>query len=185
MPTIKYSEAEGVKRIITIDGKVSCECCGGEYISIRFSSDSYEHVINLETRIVDGNNSETAQCSSTGMYMSGELENCSEWSQEYFFDVAKSKSDGYWSSSFNFELWADMEAGCYGGFEPWMDDPVDGYCQPPFETYNVLVTITYKGVTKSKSYETFAMLTESLFAAHYIGALTIYESSTGIDFELV
>jgi hypothetical protein len=27
MPTIKYSEAEGVKRIITIDGKVSCECC--------------------------------------------------------------------------------------------------------------------------------------------------------------
>jgi hypothetical protein len=27
MPTIKYNETEGVERIVTNDGKVSCECC--------------------------------------------------------------------------------------------------------------------------------------------------------------
>ena len=192
MATIKYTQDENsTKKIILkdIDGqkKVSCECCS-ELVRIKFESDSYEYVLYLETRIVDGNNFESANCSALGNYMT---EICPDpfnpWESTFFFDAGTSRNDGYWSSSFNFELWADMDAGCYGGFEPWMDDPVDGYCQPPFETYNVLVTIEYKGVIKTKSYETFAMLTESNYANHQIGSFTIYESqqSDGSHFEIM
>jgi hypothetical protein len=185
MPTIKYKEdEEGGKRIVTKDGKVSCGCCEGDAMIITFTSDGEGVAYGLETRLIDEKNNEAcgeAGSGSPAVYLM--TDDYIRNTYYYLYNEALANND--WTSSFNIDLYANIDAGdnCYEGTG---EQDGDGFCLPK-TPYSATCIVEFRGKTKSGSFTTYMIPTGSNCAGLFVGTLIVYSSplSDGSYFEIV
>jgi hypothetical protein len=142
METIKYAEVEGIKRIATRNGKVSCECCNGLFgLDVRFYPETSSQGSMSGTICI----SDETIANAFGFFFGGCW--CESGSydvdsnrQHIITDVDAARQDGVWSSSLNFEVNAhwDRLDGTGTGDEAFID-------------------VYYKGKTKTASLGSLAI----------------------------
>lgn len=145
MATIKYTEIEGVKRIATRDGKVSCECCGGVVgFDVQFYPETSSQGSISGTICI----SDEAIANAFGFFFGGcwcegglyDIPLDPPTRDHIITDVEAARRDGVWSSSVNFEVNAhwDKIDGTGTGDEAFID-------------------VYYKGKTKTASLGSLAI----------------------------
>lgn len=129
MPTIKYIETDGVKRIVTKDGKASCECCN-QLLDVLFSPISSSDGYLSGSICASGFFGSECWCEG-GIY---DVPQYPITRDHIVTDVGAARQDGVWSSSVNFDVTAhwDAEFGTGTGDEAFID-------------------VTYRGETKTAS----------------------------------
>jgi len=179
MPTIK-TNASG--KVVLKNGKPSCACCSFDVMDISFSSSTNGGGIFLESMVMAPNGDFSAGGTACSTYICYKIspDGVNGLANDHEFKAAESLAAEYWTSSINLTLKAQGDAGCYDTADE------EGYCTPR-DPQPVTVTATYRGRTKSKATTTFAILTESNYAFHVIGTLTVYATprADGSYFELL
>lgn len=159
------------------------DCFCVQNMIITFTSDGEGVANGLETRLIDEKDREACGgCESGSEYM-----NCipdDGIDNNFMYEAGRAYIEGDWTSSFNIDLWANIDAGdqCY------TEDGADaeGFCLPKVP-YTVVATVEYRGDTKSRSYTTYMIPTGTNCAGLYVGVLTVYSDPLpdGTYFELM
>lgn len=133
MPTIKYIETDGVKRIVTKEGKVSCGCCENYQLTIFYSWVGTGQK-DLDTNTQAFEESVGYSCGDSGTYVQWIGGDNTEIDGQEQVDVRvdDARDDQLWTSSYTIE--------CYAG---WYS-PESG--SGPAE-----LIVTYKGKQKTKT----------------------------------
>lgn len=135
MSTIKYIETDGVKRIVTKEGKASCECCGGQLLDVLFyPTTTSEGAMSGTICISDEATADGFGFFFGGCWCEGGYYDVDSTRQHIVTDVGSARQDGVWSSSVNFDVNAhwDASGGTGTGGAAFID-------------------VTYKGTTKTAS----------------------------------
>ena len=184
---IGTTTTDGVTKVIVkqVNGvsKVSCGCCK-DYMIITFTSDGEGVAFGLETRLVDEKNNEVCRAASSGgdeVYLMTDEYSLNTY--YYLYNEALANND--WTSSFNIDLFANIDAGdnCYEGTGEQDDD---GFCLPK-TPYSATCIVKFRGKTKSGLYTIYTIPTGSACAVILVGTLTVYSSplSDGSYFEIL
>lgn len=134
MPTIKYIETDGVRRIVTKDEKASCECCSQLFDVLFYPTTTSDGGMSGTICISDETTADAFGFFFGGCWCEGGAYDVDSTRQHIVTDVGSARQDGVWSSSLNFEVNAhwDAEGGTGTGDEAFID-------------------VTYRGITKTAS----------------------------------
>jgi hypothetical protein len=174
---IGTTTTDGVTKVKTktTDGvvkAVECACCGFDEIEIIFRLNHGGHF--YESMVQAPNGDYAAGGTASSLYIDSPYlpDGVNKLTNDYYFKAAESLAAEYWTSSINLTLKAQIDEGCYDTADE------EGFCTPRID-WGVTVTASYRGQTKSKETETYAILNESGYASYVIGTLTVYETPLG------
>ena len=134
MPTIKYIETNGVKRIVAKDGKVSCGCCSELLDVLFYPTTTSEGSMSGTICISDETTADAFGFYFSGCWCEGGIYDVDSTRQHIVTDVGAARQDGVWSSSVNFEVNAHWDAGDGTGTGD-----------------EAFIDVTYRGITKTAS----------------------------------